>query len=176
MALSSSGSGLDSDRWLRGECEEGPGPLSSEAASLADGWLLSGWLLWLLFIMLFMAFCISSSMRCFSRLGIRPKRTAEEHRHGQLTDYNRPTLQLRSVCLSISVCVCVSSYTCIWLKCSCKVTGFIYYFLDLGHYSSWHSQSLDMPTSRHFLKRHCWHRFLLMRMMGQLSFLRHFLY
>lgn len=38
------------------------------------------------------------------------------------------------------------------------------------------SPSLDMPTSRHFLKRHCWHRFLLMRMMGQFSFLRHFLY
>lgn len=39
-----------------------------------------------------------------------------------------------------------------------------------------HSQSLDIPTSRHFLKRHCWQRFRLIRMMGQLSFLRHFLY
>ena len=39
-----------------------------------------------------------------------------------------------------------------------------------------HSQSLDIPTMRHFLKRHCWQRFLLILMMGQLSFLRHFLY
>lgn len=29
-----------------------------------------------LFTMLFMALCISASMRCFSRLGMRPKRTA----------------------------------------------------------------------------------------------------
>lgn len=39
-----------------------------------------------------------------------------------------------------------------------------------------YSQSLDIPTIRHFLKRHCWQRFLLILMMGQLSFLRHFLY
>lgn len=50
-------------------------------------WLLYSWLCsWLLFIMLFMALCISSSMRCFSRLGIRPKRTAEE-REENLLDY-----------------------------------------------------------------------------------------
>lgn len=39
-----------------------------------------------------------------------------------------------------------------------------------------HLQSLDIPTIKHFLKRHCWQRFLLILMMGQLSFLRHFLY
>lgn len=65
-----------------------------------------------LFTMLFMALCISASMRCFSRLGMRPKRTA----------------------------------------------------------------SRDIPTERHFLKRHCWQRLRLMRMMVQVSFLRHFLY
>lgn len=50
-------------------------------------WLLYSWLCsWLLFIMLFMALCISSSMRCFSRFGIRPKRTAEE-REEKRRDY-----------------------------------------------------------------------------------------
>lgn len=38
------------------------------------------------------------------------------------------------------------------------------------------SPSRDMPTSRHFLKRHCWQRLRLMRTMEQFSFLRHFLY
>lgn len=59
-----------------------------------------------------MALCISANIRCFSRLGMRPKRTA----------------------------------------------------------------SRDMPTSRHFLKRHCWQRLRLMRTMEQFSFFRHFLY
>ncbi|KAK0131429.1 hypothetical protein N1851_033881 [Merluccius polli] len=36
--------------------------------------------------------------------------------------------------------------------------------------------SLDIPTIRHFLKRHCWQRLRLLRMMGQPSFFRHFLY
>lgn len=66
---------------------------------------------WLL-TMLFMALCISASIRCFSRFGMRPKRTA----------------------------------------------------------------SRDMPTDRHFLKRHCWQRFRLILMMVQVSFFRHFLY
>lgn len=60
----------------------------------------------------FMALCISASIRCFSLLGMRPKRTA----------------------------------------------------------------SLDMPTERHFLKRHCWQRLRLMRTMEQFSFFRHRLY
>lgn len=38
------------------------------------------------------------------------------------------------------------------------------------------SPSRDMPTSRHFLKRHCWQRLRLMRTIEQFSFLRHFLY
>lgn len=38
------------------------------------------------------------------------------------------------------------------------------------------SPSRDMPTSRHFLKRHCWQRLRLMRTMEQFSFFRHFLY
>lgn len=33
-----------------------------------------------------------------------------------------------------------------------------------------------MPTAKHFLKRHCWHRFRLILMMVQFSILRHFLY
>lgn len=36
--------------------------------------------------------------------------------------------------------------------------------------------SLDMPTERHFLKRHCWQRLRLMRTMEQFSFFRHRLY
>lgn len=35
-----------------------------------------------LFTMLFMAFCISASMRCFSRFGMRPKRTAGDLKKG----------------------------------------------------------------------------------------------
>lgn len=82
MATVGSGSELESD-WLDGE-QEGAGPVSSEVGSVAmvgsglpigSVWLLCSWLL---FIMLFMALCISSSMRCFSRLGMRPKRTAEQ--------------------------------------------------------------------------------------------------
>lgn len=90
MATVGSGSELESD-WLDGELD-GAGLVSSEVGSvaLAGSGLLIGsvWLLcsWLLFIMLFMALCISSSMRCFSRLGIRPKRTAvqwgEDHFRG----------------------------------------------------------------------------------------------
>lgn len=38
------------------------------------------------------------------------------------------------------------------------------------------SPSRDMPTERHFLKRHCWQRFRLMRTMEQFSFFRHLLY
>lgn len=82
MATVGSGSELESD-WLDGE-QEGAGLASSEVGSvaLAGSCLPIGsvWPLcsWLLFIMLFMALCISSSMRCFSRLGIRPKRTAEQ--------------------------------------------------------------------------------------------------
>lgn len=38
------------------------------------------------------------------------------------------------------------------------------------------SPSRDMPTERHFLKRHCWQRLRLMRMMEQFSFFRHLLY
>lgn len=38
------------------------------------------------------------------------------------------------------------------------------------------SPSRDMPTERHFLKRHCWQRLRLMRTMEQFSFFRHFLY
>lgn len=86
MATSGSGSVLDSD-WLlcgeeAGEKDEGAGVGSSELGLGAQGgfwWLrASGWLPWScpVFIMLFMALCISSSMRCFSLLGIRPKRTA----------------------------------------------------------------------------------------------------
>uniref|UniRef100_A0A3B4UAR9 Thyroid hormone receptor beta n=1 Tax=Seriola dumerili TaxID=41447 RepID=A0A3B4UAR9_SERDU len=82
---------LESD-WLEhgeedGE-QEGAEPASSEVGSavlagsglvIGSVWLLCSWLCsWLLFIMLFIALCISSSMRCFSRLGIRPKRTAEQ--------------------------------------------------------------------------------------------------
>lgn len=84
MATVGSGSELESD-WLDGE-QEGAGPASSEVGSVAlagsGSSIGSAWLLcnWLLFIMLFMALCISSSMRCFSRFGIRPKRTAEERR------------------------------------------------------------------------------------------------
>lgn len=33
-----------------------------------------------------------------------------------------------------------------------------------------------IPTDRHFLKRHCWQRFLLILTMLQLSFFTHFLY
>lgn len=93
MATAGSGSELESD-WLErgeedGEEEEegGVGPVVSPevgsveqaGSGLAMG---SSWLLcsWLLFIMLFMALCISSSMRCFSRLGMRPKRTAAHKR------------------------------------------------------------------------------------------------
>lgn len=82
MATVGSGSELESD-WLDGE-QEGAGPASSEVGSVtlagSGSSIGSVWLLcsWLLFIMLFMALCISSSMRCFSRLGIRPKRTAEQ--------------------------------------------------------------------------------------------------
>lgn len=36
--------------------------------------------------------------------------------------------------------------------------------------------SRDMPTERHFLKRHCWQRLRLMRTMEQFSFFRHLLY
>lgn len=81
MATVGSGSELESD-WLDGE-QEGVGPESSEVgfvAMVGSGLPIgSVWLLcsWLLFIMLFIALCISSSMRCFSRLGMRPKRTAE---------------------------------------------------------------------------------------------------
>lgn len=38
------------------------------------------------------------------------------------------------------------------------------------------SPSRDMPTERHFLKRHCWQRLRLMRTMEQFSFFRHLLY
>lgn len=60
----------------------------------------SMWCSWLLFIMLFMAFCISKSMRCFSRLGMRPNRTAEEdrvHKNQPLcswTNYSFSTLSI----------------------------------------------------------------------------------
>lgn len=37
------------------------------------------WRVWVPLIMLFMAFCISRSIRCFSRLGMRPNRTAVRH-------------------------------------------------------------------------------------------------
>lgn len=91
--------------------DDGEGLVSLGSDELGWPWsILCNWLL--LLIMLFMAFCISRSIRCFSRLGMRPNRTA----------------------------------------------------------------SLDMPTAKHFLKRHCWHRFLLILMMVQFSILRHFLY
>lgn len=38
----------------------------------------------LLFIMLFMAFCISSSILCFSLLGMRPNRTAENRKKSEV--------------------------------------------------------------------------------------------
>lgn len=86
IATVGSWSELESD-WLEhgeedGE-QEGAEPSSSDIGSVtvagSDLAIGSTWLLcsWLLFIMLFMALCISSSMRCFSRFGIRPKRTAK---------------------------------------------------------------------------------------------------
>lgn len=86
METLGSGSKLESD-WL--ECGEddgaGPGPVSSEVGSMGPGCALAR--LWfcssLLFIMLFIALCISRSIRCFSRFGMRPKRTAEHPTHTQ---------------------------------------------------------------------------------------------
>lgn len=77
----------------------------------------------------------------------------------------------------------------VWLLCSwlCNWLLFIMLFMALCISSSMRcfsrfgirpkrTESLDMPTIRHFLKRHCWQRLRLILMMGQLSFLRHFLY
>ena len=93
MEGSGFGSALDSDWLLHGdepgkEEEVGAGKGSSAGTSMGQGgdalmrgadgvWLPWSWLCsWLLFIMLFMALCISRSILCFSRLGIRPNRTA----------------------------------------------------------------------------------------------------
>lgn len=40
----------------------------------------------------------------------------------------------------------------------------------------WNVPSRDIPTDRHFLKRHCWHLFLFILMIEQLLFFKHFLY
>lgn len=88
--------------------ELGSSDIGSVALAGSDLAKASVWLLcsWLLFIMLFMALCISSSMRCFSRFGIRPKRTAEQQResalgHALMTEItsiictlNRPSINL----------------------------------------------------------------------------------
>lgn len=94
---SRSASVLDSDWLLHGE-EPGEeeevdvGEGSSTGTSTGQGgdglprgaegvWVPWSWLWsWLLFIMLFIALCISRSIRCFSRLGMRPKRTAGEQK------------------------------------------------------------------------------------------------
>lgn len=99
--------------------------------------MLCSWLL--LLIMLFMAFCISSSIRCFSLFGMRPNLTAEKKAKRQMKP--RPLKEHPH-----PVCVCGGS------------------------------PSLDMPTARHFLKRHCWQRLRLILMMVQFSIFRHFLY
>lgn len=107
MATVGSGSELESDWLERGEDdgeEEGVGPVSPEVGWVAQAGsglaMGSSWLLcnWLLFIMLFMALCISSSMRCFSRLGMRPKRTAEQRgdKHVSTIHYHFTLLSLNS--------------------------------------------------------------------------------
>lgn len=60
------------------EAEEEELP-SSGSPPMGQGglWVPWSWLL-LFIIMLFMAFCISSSMRCFSLFGMRPNLTAGE--------------------------------------------------------------------------------------------------
>lgn len=73
--------GLEHDWEWEESDEEGEGLASLGSDSMVSGGLwwpcsmLCSWLL--LLIMLFMAFCISSSILCFSLFGMRPNLTAE---------------------------------------------------------------------------------------------------
>ena len=127
--------------------------LCSWLLRLASWKSLCSWLL----TMLFIALCISASMRCFSRLGMRPKRTA-----------GRREKETGSDVFSTVRSSFITRHTVLAALAPQRH----------GQFSrvSVHSPSRDIPTDRHFLKRHCWQRLRLILMMVHVSFFRHFLY
>lgn len=74
----------DDDEDEEEEAEELASLLMASMGSDGLWWpcnILCNWLF--LLIMLFMAFCISSSIRCFSLFGMRPNLTAEREEEGK---------------------------------------------------------------------------------------------
>lgn len=73
------------------------------------------------------------------------------------------------MCLSFELFLKAGLIQTLWVKGRGRAWGYLW-----GNSAS--SPSRDMPTERHFLKRHCWQRLRLMRTMEQFSFFRHLLY